>query len=413
MVDDIVPKLLKVIQTEFKERYNNHPEIKAILKIKIENLSYVDANRYSVLVGELLSQVLESNINSQILPDGRMYFNIADRILKSTLGNNYQLIADYSGKVQKSLNRQANFSSIKVVKPEFPDTAIIDFVNKISAKENFEEVRFMLGEPVVSFGQNIVADSIKKNAALQAIVGLSPQIIRTLHGKGCDFCRTRAGKYDYGKEPEGFYRRHGNCRCTIEYFPGDGRRQNAWSKKYTKLAKNEHEHLKQINLDIRDNNRQRDIVEYKEIVAILGVEKAPISLAKFQDLKYNNGEEYERLVDKTFIQNKFNTGAWLDKVNPEKQARHFKSSVVEGKSYFYDDVDVNVLYDRFKQTSRFRRTRKGRNEENYEMIDLPADLKLGKDVYTGEYINGFTIHYGKTGSHLIPTYHRKENSDET
>ena len=163
-----------------------------------------------------------------------------------------------------------------------------------------------------------------------------------------------------------------------------------------------------MNIDIKDNNRKSDILEYRKIVDVLGVEKSPISLAEFQDLKYNDVEKYEKLVDKTFIQNKFNTGEWLDKVNPEKQARHIQSTAEKGKSYFFDDVDVEALYDKYKQTSKFRRTRKGRNEENYEIINLPDNLKLGKDAYTGEYINGFIIHYSKTGSHIIPTYHRKE-----
>ena len=73
-----------------------------------------------------------------------------------------------------------------------------------------------------------------------------------------------------------------------------------------------------MNIDIRDNNRKSDILEYRKIVDVLGVEKSPISLAEFQDLKYNDVEKYEKLVDKTFIQNKFNIGEWLDKVNSEK-----------------------------------------------------------------------------------------------
>ena len=154
-------------------------------------------------------------------------------------------------------------------------------------------------------------------------------------------------------------------------------------------------------------NYQADQRQYADFVNVLG-NKAPKTFAKFQDLKYNDVEKYEKLVDKTFIQNKFNTGKWLDKVNPEKQARHIQSTAEKGKSYFFDDVDVEALYDKYKQTSKFRRTRKGRNEENYEIINLPDNLKLGKDAYTGEYINGFTIHYSKTGSHIIPTYHRKE-----
>lgn len=36
-----------------------------------------------------------------------MYFNIADRILRETLGKNYDLVATASEKVQSQLNKQA------------------------------------------------------------------------------------------------------------------------------------------------------------------------------------------------------------------------------------------------------------------------------------------------------------------
>ena len=82
-------------------------------------------------------------------------------------------------------------------------------------------------------------------------------------------------------------------------------------------------------------------------------------MAEFQDLKYNDVEKYEKLVDKTFIQNKFNTGKWLDKVNPEKQARHIQSTAEKGKSYFFDDVDVEALYDKYKTTGSLIKNRDG------------------------------------------------------
>ena len=73
-----------------------------------------------------------------------------------------------------------------------------------------------------------------------------------------------------------------------------------------------------MNIDIQDNNRKSDRAEYLEFTKKLDAKFVPISLAEFQDLKYNDVEKYEKLVDKTFIQNKFNTGEWLDKVNSEK-----------------------------------------------------------------------------------------------
>lgn len=140
---------------------------------------------------------------------------------------------------------------------------------------------------------------------------------------------------------------------------------------------------------------------------ILGIEKSPISLAEFQDLKYNDVEKYEKLVDKTFIQNKFNTGEWLDKVNSEKQARHIQSTVEKGKSYFFDDVDVETLYDKYKTTGRLRKNRDG-SRTFKENINLPVGQHLGIDIYTGKEINGMTIHYSKTGVHIVPLYYKEK-----
>ena len=100
-------------------------------------------------------------------------------------------------------------------------------------------------------------------------------------------------------------------------------------------------------------------------------------MAEFQDLKYNDVEKYEKLVDKTFIQNKFNAGEWLDKVNPEKQARHIQSTVEKGKSYFFDDVDVEALYDKYKMTGTIRKLRSGAKSSD-EKIDLFEDRPVGK-----------------------------------
>ncbi|HFR3440460.1 TPA: minor capsid protein [Streptococcus suis] len=169
-----------------------------------------------------------------------------------------------------------------------------------------------------------------------------------------------------------------------------------WYEKYVKPK------YKVNNLDIWKIERANN--QYEKYKSILG-DKAPKSLEDYIDLKYNDKEGYERLKDWSYIQSKFNDGTWLDKINPEKQARHIQSTVGKNKSYFHDDVDVNALYDKYKMTGNIRNRENGRTGN--ELIDIPADLKLGKDIYTGKYINGFTIKYGKTGSHLIPTYHEE------
>ena len=106
------------------------------------------------------------------------------------------------------------------------------------------------------------------------------------------------GNYIYGKEPTNFYRRHQHCTCVIDYHPKNGKVQNSWTKKIRNESSNELEIRKRINIDVRDNNRKADIQEYKKIVDVLGVKNAPISLAKFQDLKYNDVKGYKELKDR-------------------------------------------------------------------------------------------------------------------
>lgn len=406
MVKDIVPDLLKKIQTEFEEARLDSEVLKSLLsKLQSKSAGYLDANEYAIELGEILSKVLRGSVSSSNLPDGKMYYNIAKRLLTETLGRNFELISGYAQQVQKNLNDEAKIG-LKVQVPELNQDRIAGLVNRISSEAEFSQIAWILKEPIVNFSQSIIDDSIQKNAELQKKVGLAPIIERHSTGHCCDWCQSLVGKYLYGEEPLGFYRRHQHCRCTIDYHPKNGKQQNSWSKKWSKESADILERRKQQNIDVRDNNRKVDIREYKKIVEVLGPRKAPISLAKFQELKYNGGEVYERLKNVVYIQEKFKNGNWLDKINPEKQARHIQSTSPSGKSYFYDHVDVNALYDKYKMTGFLETSRNGAQTSN-EKVDLFEDKLLGIDVYTGKPINAMTIKYSKTGAHLIPTYYER------
>ena len=406
MVKDIVPDLLTKIQTEFEEARLDSEVLKSLLsKLQSKSAGYLDANEYAIELGEILSKALRGSVSSSNLPDGKMYYNIAKRLLTETLGRNFELISGYAQQVQKNLNEEAKIG-LKVQVPELNQDRIAGLVNRISSEAEFSQIAWVLKEPIVNFSQSIVDDSIQKNAELQKKVGLAPVIERHSTGHCCDWCQSLVGKYLYGEEPLGFYRRHQRCRCTIDYHPKNGKQQNSWSKKWSKESADVLERRKQQNIDVRDNNRKVDIREYKKIVEVLGPQNAPISLAQFQELKYNDSERYERLRDVVYIQEKFKNGTWLDKINPEKQARHIQSTSPNGKSYFYDHVDVNALYNKYKMTGFLETSRKGAQTSN-EKVDLFEDRPLGVDVYTGKPVNAMTIKYSKTGAHLIPIYYER------
>ncbi len=151
-------------------------------------------------------------------------------------------------------------------------------------------------------------------------------------------------------------------------------------------------------------NKYSDKKQYERYKDVLG-EKAPKSFEKFQKLKYNDSENFERLKDKYYINNKFKKGIWKNKVNAEKQAKHMKSTASKGKSYFEDDVDVNALYEKYSGTGRIDIVKNRRTHR--ELIDFKDGEVKGFDALSNKNINGMTIHYSKTGAHLVPTYHKE------
>ena len=298
MVEDIVPSLLKKIKSEFEGARLDSEVLKDLLsKLQHSKASYLDANQYAIEIGEILSKALGASLTNETLPDGKMYYNIAQRVLTDVLGRNYELVSDYTEQVQKNLNSEAKIGLTAQV-PELNQDRIDGLVNRLASEESFDNVRWLLEEPVVNFTQSIVDDTIRKNAEFHAKTGLVPTISRRSTGRCCKWCDSLVGNYIYGEEPANFYRRHKHCTCVIDYHPKNGKRQNSWTKKFSKDSSNELEIRKQMNIDVRDNNRKADIQEYKKIVDVLGVQNAPISLAKFQDLKYNGGEGYQELKDR-------------------------------------------------------------------------------------------------------------------
>lgn len=226
---DIVPELLDKIQKDFKDSFIKSDKLKA-LQVLIDNkeATYKQANEYAIEVGNLLSDVFKKHISSSTLPDGKMYFNIAERILNPTLENNYNLVTKITKEIQEELNRQAGLG-INVSVPKVRQNKIKGIVDRVSSEEHFDDVAWILEEPVINFTHNAVNDLLEENANFQAKAGLKPKIVRTLVGGACDWCVALAGTYTYPDVPSDIYRRHERCRCTVEYIAEGVKPKSVWS----------------------------------------------------------------------------------------------------------------------------------------------------------------------------------------
>ena len=233
---DIAPELYEKLKSEFTKKFQADATIKALYgKVKARTASYKEAHTFAIRAGEILAQAFGENLSSAILPDGRLYYNIAKSVVDPLLKGNYDLVTDVCGRVQKQINGNAGIG-MNAIKPELNQDRIDGILNRVSSEAVFDDVAWILWEPVVNFTQSVVDDSVKANADFQYRSGLAPKITRISAGKCCKWCSALVGTYDYDDVYDtgnDVFRRHENCRCQVLFKPGDGSGQNGHSKKWT------------------------------------------------------------------------------------------------------------------------------------------------------------------------------------
>ena len=102
---DVLPKLLEEVKNEFEFAYGESEIIRnAFAKLKAKKATYRTANDFAIEIGGILSKALGTSLSADKLPDGKMYYNIAQRLLTDVLGRNYELVSGYASDVQKNLN---------------------------------------------------------------------------------------------------------------------------------------------------------------------------------------------------------------------------------------------------------------------------------------------------------------------
>ena len=101
-------------------------------------------------------------------------------------------------------------------------------------------------------------------------------------------------------------------------------------------------------------------------------------------------------------------------INPEKQSRHDINSngYIKGRSYLLPGVNAQDLVNKYHGIgwSPLTETGKWKNKETVsigEIIGVEIDRFTKEEIFTDR----FTIHYSKTGTHVVPD--RKRNHDES
>lgn len=195
---------------------------KRLKNLNIKATSYEDVNDYAVALGEILTTAFNIHITENPTP-------IIKEIFNDRLRENHRLITDFGAIVQEILNKKAKIG-LAVQIPKLNQSRIDGLVGRLTG-EDFEESKWLLGSPIVNFSQSVVDDMIRKNAEFHYNSGLKPKVVRKEAGNCCKWCKSLVGTYNYPDVPKDVYRRHRNCRCTVEYIPKKGVRQDVYTKK--------------------------------------------------------------------------------------------------------------------------------------------------------------------------------------
>ena len=274
MENDVLPGILQEVQERFERNFGKSEVVRnAFAALKAKKATYKTANEFAIEIGEILSKALGDSISADKLPNGKMYYNIAQRLLTDVLGRNHELVSSYASDVQKNLNDKAKIG-LKVQVPELNKDRIAGIVNRFSSEDNFEDVSWLLDEPIVNFTQSIIDDSIRENAEFHHKAGLQPEIVRTSYFHCCEWCQEVEGNYKYPRVPKNVFRRHQHCRCIVDYDPKNGKVQDVWNKIWRKKDEN-------VKIEVRkDINKDLQMSEVRKLALQNGILSNPIKKSR-------------------------------------------------------------------------------------------------------------------------------------
>ena len=102
---DIGAELYEAIKAEFDKAIEQDAQIKSILKrIETGKAASGDIALYAQRLGARLRQAIEHNISADKLPNGQMYYNIAEKVLRPSLQTNYELFNAVAARIQAAVD---------------------------------------------------------------------------------------------------------------------------------------------------------------------------------------------------------------------------------------------------------------------------------------------------------------------
>ena len=212
-------------------KLSTDPEFRTIMKrVTAGRATFIDTSRYSEVIAHALGQELSKYV-----------LELTDReaITKQLLHDNYEDINDVFGRVQRDIDKKKGLT-LKPQQAPFPEERVEQYAHSLldpTVEDNVIKRRARAGSETIT--KSFHDDCIEKNAEFHEEAGLKCYIIR-MGTNCCQWCSDVAGKYEMKNQPEGIFRRHDNCNCTIIYdgqvLRGQAGNNGKSSKKWVEVS---------------------------------------------------------------------------------------------------------------------------------------------------------------------------------
>ena len=227
MAADVVPGLQQEIMTKLRAGLSGNKQLTRLCgRLADGTATYMDAFQFSNIVGEQTSGVLMQVLKPEILPDRRLYYNIGERTVRPAVELSNGMINEFTDGVQTLTNRRAGLN-IKSIKARQDIDNLNNIIGMASDYLDFADGMWLLDKPIQTNMMSLVDRTIRANAYFADAAGVKAVVVRTAEANCCDWCAELEGSYDYSDNRQRgmeIYKRHNNCHCVVEYYPGEGSR---------------------------------------------------------------------------------------------------------------------------------------------------------------------------------------------
>lgn len=395
------------------------------IEILLQDIENADDVTRSILQSQIYQRDFQQNLKAQL-----------DLLLKDLNDNQYGSISEY---LENSYNNgfigtlySLNTSGIPVVMPINPTMVVraMSIDSKLSKPlyerlgEDVEHLKKRISNEISrGISSSMHYNDIARNIAGKTNAGVNNamRIVRTEGGRiynaaSLDSAKAAKEKTDadlvkvWDAVLDGLTRPHhrqldGQMRELDENFEIDG--LSAPAPNHFGIAKEDINCrcvvLTKPRWDIegpftKRNNETGELLEFKDI-------------KDYEDFKKKFWEKVDNDGGSGIIKAEIEKGNIKLDINHEKQARHIKGSpeYKEGRSYLtISEEEAQDIINRKSGTGVIHISKSGQIKEVIE-TDFDIGVNVNKNTHAEETTNAATIHYSKTGTHLVPTKRREKH----